>query len=334
MLISIGVVLFSFISFYIYNSIYFSSFFIAKTSTFLFPLISPTSNRKWESEDIFYIRKLVENDYIQYNSSVINIQNIPLSKNDHRNAQEYYINEKVLYRIYSPINSSNEDVLLWFHGGGFVIGNIRTEDQLCHDISINSKKIVVNVNYALSPENKFPIAINDSLNALAWVYENIHKYGGNKNNIFLGGESAGGNLAIGMFQNIKIPIKGIISIYPPLKLFSFTDSYWNYANYNGLLTLDSILKVYNLYLNNIIEESQHTLASPLLLSDDILEKYPKILIILAKYDILYDEGKMMFNKLKELKVNVILKEYNDIHGFFNRFGYGKNALNDVYNFLK
>jgi acetyl esterase len=330
---SLFVLLLAIISYNFYNSINITSFLIAKGTLFISDIFTPL-DRNWHSEGIQVTRSRIEQDYIQYDNNTIDIYNIPLSENDHRHKQEAYLKyEKVLYRIYVPKNSSNLDVLIWFHGGGFVIGNVRTEDQLCHDIALQSKKIVVNVNYGLAPENKFPIAHNDSIEAFKWVHKNIHEYNGNKDNIFLGGESAGGNLVISMFPYIKVPIKGIISIYPPLQVLGFTNSNWKYANYNGFLKFDHILKAFTVYLNNIIKESTNTIISPLLLSNNTLKTFPKVLLIIAEYDVLRDDGIMFYNKLNKLGVDVKLFLYNDIHGFFNRFGNGKKALNEVYKFL-
>lgn len=308
------------------NNMYLSSYLIAKITSNILPILCPL-HKGWDENEIKNLRKLLEPKKIE---EAINIR---LDKNDHRHSQEIYLNEedRILYRLYVP-NNRTSNVIIWFHGGGFVIGNVRSEDNVCRRLSEETNSVVVNVNYGLSPENKFPVAIEDALNSVKWVYKNIHKFNSTNKNIYLAGESAGGNLVISIIPELKIKIKGIISIYPPLQMYSYNTSHWKYANYNGLLTLNHLSRVYDRYLSEIMD-SQNYKASPILMNDNMIKTFPKVLFILAEYDILHDDGITFANKLKKNKIETIVKSYPDIHGFFNRFGYGEEAFNEVKKFI-
>ena len=314
---------------------YLSSFLIAKGSSFILPLISPL-NKGWNIDEISNTRIMLEPKQV-FNINNINKIDILLDKNDHRHFQEKYLNEsdRILYRLYIPKNDMKyNNVLVWFHGGGFVIGNIRSEDEICSKISYKTNTIVVNVNYGLSPENKFPVAINDGINSLNWVYKNIEKYKGNKDNIYIAGESAGGNIAVSIVPELSFKLKGVISIYPPLQVFSFSNSHWKYANYNGFFLLNHLLRIYSSYFSNLFEDAKDDRASPVLMNENKIKKFPKTLLILAKYDILFDEGIKFSEILKKNNISTEVKTYPDIHGFFNRFGYGDKSVNDILNFIK
>ena len=115
-------------------------------------------------------------------------------------------------------------------------------------------------------------------------------------------------------------------------MYSYNTSHWKYANYNGLLTLNHLSRVYDRYLSEIMD-SQNYKASPILMNDNMIKTFPKVLFILAEYDILHDDGITFANKLKKNKIETIVKSYPDIHGFFNRFGYGEEAFNEVKKFI-
>ena len=311
-----------------------TSYLMSRVTSVLIPIILPL-DKGWDEKNIQIVRKTMEpvNYKPNFNHTYINI---PLEKNDHRHKQEMYLkNEsRALYRIYIPHQIKElKKVILWYHGGGFMIGNIRSDHEICEKISNLTDSVVVNVNYGLSPENKFPIAITDSINAVNWVNNNIHIYGGNKNNIYLIGESAGGNLVLSIIPYLKtINIKGIVSIYPPLNIFSYTNSHWKYANLNGFLTLNHMIKISSYYISHF-KEAEDPRVNPLLLNNKSLNNYPNTLFILAKYDILYEDGLLFADKLKNNNKSVEVKIYSDVHGFFGRFGYGDEALEDMVTFL-
>ena len=313
-----------------------TSFLIAKVSKIFIPIISPLE-REWSSDNIKYVRRFLENFNMKIKKKYLEIEeiDIKLSNKDHRNNQESYIDEnnRILYRLYIPKNINNTDVLVWFHGGGFMFGSIRGDNHICEKLSKFTNFIVVNVNYGLSPENKYPVAINDGFNSLTWVKNNIKHYGGNNNSIFIAGTSAGANIAALITPMLNFKIKGLVLIYPPLQIYYYSNSYWKYSNYNGLLLSSYIPKMHSIYFNDLFNSDDLKNASPLLFNENKLKKFPNTLIILAKKDMLYDEG-VAFNKLL-LKNNISSKilSYNDIHGFYNNFGKGEKAFNDSIKFF-
>ena len=319
------------------DDMYFSSFFIAKITSIILPYMAPL-HIGWEIDDLQKTRKMLESSFNKTYSNT-NIVNIFLKNQDHRHQQELYLNkqERIMYRLYIPkYANKNLNVVLWFHGGGFIIGNVRYDDDMCNELSYKSNSIIVNVNYGLSPENKFPIALQDSIEAVKWVYKNIYKYNGSNNNIFLAGESAGGNLVISIIPELKNyirrNIRGVISIYPPLNGFSYTTSYWKYANFNGFLLLNHMSRIYLSYLSNVNELNDERVV-PLLMKNKKIKMFPSTLFILAKYDILYDDGIEFSKKMIENNINVTATTYPEIHGFFYKFGYGSIAFNEMIDYV-
>ena len=98
-------------------------------------------------------------------------------------------------RIYIPSETKNLPALVYFHGGGWVVGNLDTHDALCRTLANEAKSIVISVDYSLAPEHKFPIAVEDSYLATKWVEDHAEELGIDKQFIAVGGDSAGGNLS-------------------------------------------------------------------------------------------------------------------------------------------
>jgi len=98
-------------------------------------------------------------------------------------------------RLYKPVDRDNLPVIIWFHGGGWVLGDLDSADMTCRDLAAHSECQVLSVDYRLAPEHPFPAAFDDSLSALQWTFENASTLGADKNRIAIGGDSAGANLA-------------------------------------------------------------------------------------------------------------------------------------------
>lgn len=120
-------------------------------------------------------------------------------------------------RLYHPNPDLNTPVILYFHGGGFVLGGIESYDHFCRRLSKVTSCAVISVDYRLSPEHKFPAAHDDALTSLLWICSKGHDYKLDVNQLFVAGESAGGNLAAYLAfeaRNRNISLKGQILIYP------------------------------------------------------------------------------------------------------------------------
>jgi acetyl esterase len=222
-------------------------------------------------------------------------------------------------RIYTPEGNAPFPILVYYHGGGWVIGNIDTHNGICAALANRADCIVVSVDYRLAPEHRFPAAADDAYGAVRYIADHAREFGGKSEKIAVGGDSAGGNLATVaclMAKDRKAPdINFQLLVYPVTDLSNTkTESYRNHADgYN--LTRDGMIYFRNHYL---AEESDrhHPYASPLLAPD--LTGLPPAFVIAAEFDVLLDEGKAYADRLKASGNMVAYVLYDDmIHAFFN-----------------
>jgi acetyl esterase len=229
-------------------------------------------------------------------------------------------------------------VMLWFHGGGFVEGSVIAESKNCQKIANTTGFIVVSIEYHLAPEHVFPAAVEDGMRALTWLFENARFYGGDRNKVFIGGESAGGNLAASTiigYVTRETPfngqILGYLAVYPCLDHGSYTDSHFKYMHANGMLTLTQMQWYWALYLGaDQSKKAEDIRACPARAPDSVLRKFPQTYIILAEHDVLFDEGVSFVRRLKE---NNVVADYftypGTIHGFFGRKVFGSSGTNSL-----
>ncbi|MHB8574629.1 MAG: alpha/beta hydrolase [Dehalococcoidia bacterium] len=218
-------------------------------------------------------------------------------------------------RIYVPEGDGSLPVIAYFHGGGWVIGNIESHDWACRELAHASGCIVVSADYRLAPEHKFPAAAEDAYAATVWVAENASSFGGDATRLAVAGDSAGGNLASLMARDRGGPgLAFQLLIYPVTDFDLTTPSYSENAQ-GYSLTRDSMVWFWNQYLNGE-HEAKHPHASPLQAED--LTGLPPALVITAEYDPLRDEGEKYAARLKAAGVAVTLTRYDGmIHGFFS-----------------
>ena len=196
-------------------------------------------------------------------------------------------------RVYRPVGSNETQTLgglVYYHGGGWVIGDLDTHDTLCRELSNGAGICVVAVDYRMGPEQRFPAAVDDCIAATRWVSDNAAALKVDAARLGVGGDSAGGNLAavvaIAARDAGNLPIRYQLLIYPATDQRRISNSY----NVNGqgyLLTKDSMQYFHDHYL----VDNRHDLdwrASPLLC--DNLAKLPPALVITAGFDPLRDEG--------------------------------------------
>ncbi|GKU78417.1 alpha/beta hydrolase [Paenibacillus sp. L3-i20] len=223
-------------------------------------------------------------------------------------------------RIYIPEGEAPFPALIYYHGGGFVLGGLESHDSICRSIANKASCIVVAVDYRLAPEHKFPAAVEDAYAALTWVFQHTEELNINPQKIAVGGDSAGGNLAAVM--SIKAaerggtPIVYQLLIYPAVTTdtsFQYPSMIENATGY--LLTRESILWFYSQYLSKL-EDISDSFASPLLHGD--LSNLPPAMIITAQFDPLRDEGAAYAERLQSAGVPVNYKCYEGmIHQFFH-----------------
>jgi acetyl esterase len=234
-------------------------------------------------------------------------------------------------RIYTPLKGREPyPALVYFHGGGFVFGNLDTHDSVCRSLANEAQCKVISVDYRLAPENPFPAAVEDAYAAVSWVYENAQKENIDAKRIAVGGDSAGGNLATVVCLLAKEkknpPLCFQLLFYPVTDFHMNTNSYEQFAE-GYFLTKNLMAWFKKHYLPNE-EDANHILASPFIAND--VSGLPEALIITAEYDPLRDEGEAYAKKLKEANVPVELIRFAGmIHGFVGmkeQLDAGKRAI--------
>ena len=197
-----------------------------------------------------------------------------------------------LYRPLKPVEAAGTKlpVLVYYHGGGWVIGDLDTHDTLCRELANGSGCAVVAVDYRMAPEHRFPTAVDDSLAALRWVRREASALGLDPERIAVGGDSAGGNLAAVVALTARDagdpPIRFQLLIYPATDMRRGAPSHT--TNGTGyLLTRDTITYFHDHYIDDLKHDHDWR-ASPLLHGD--LSNLPPALVLTAGFDPLRDEG--------------------------------------------
>lgn len=229
---------------------------------------------------------------------------------------------EIRIRIYRPDLGRAHPVITFFHGSGFVICSLDTHDGLCRQLCLCAGAVVVSVDYALAPENKFPAGLDDSLAAARWVSANIASLGGDGAAYFLAGDSAGGTMAIVTAMGLRhlgAPrIAGQLLMYP---VTNYPDppppSFVERGEGFGL-TAAGMQYFWDHYLDEPAQGAD-PLASPLRAPD--LAGLPPTYLMTAAYDPLHDEGEQFANRLAEAGVDTTLVRYADMnHGFMSWVG--------------
>ncbi|KAL0480465.1 carboxylesterase NlhH [Acrasis kona] len=246
-------------------------------------------------------------------------------------------NGSVTVRLYRGINTTTQTklpCLIYFHGGGWVVGSIDTHDYICRIIANDANCIVASVDYNLSPESKFPSAVEESFQVLKYISLEGSRRGIDTTRIALGGDSAGGNLAAVtaiLARDRSIAVKYQVLVYPVCDLHLRSSSYDTLGE-EYLLTRDSMQYYVDKYLDNL-DQRDDWRASPILAQD--MSNLPSALVITAGLDPLCEEGIKYANKLKEANVNVKIKEFSgQIHGFLAMGGAIPEALEAISDIVK
>lgn len=224
-------------------------------------------------------------------------------------------------RIYSPRSEAALPVIVYYHGGGWVVGDLESADVLCRQLANGTNSIVVSVDYRLAPEHKFPAAPEDAYAAAVWVAKHAAALGADANRMAVAGDSAGGNLAAVvslMARDRGFPFIRFQLLVNPVTHYSFeTESYRSNAEGYGLTT-NTMKWFWNHYLSNE-QDGQHPYASPMLAAD--LGGLPPALVLTAEFDPLCDEGEVYADRLREAGVPVEAKRYAGmVHGFILQTG--------------
>lgn len=226
-------------------------------------------------------------------------------------------------RIYRPQSTGPLPTVVYFHGGGFVIGDLDTHEGVCRLLCNDVGAVVVSVDYRRAPEHRFPAAAEDAYAALRSIAEQVGDYGGDAARLAIAGDSAGGNLAAVATQRAHtdgVPVAAQLLIYPNVDLLgdypsreengdgyflTLADMRWFAENYIGMSEDDP----------RVAELARDPRLSPL--QADSLEGLPPAVIATAEFDPLRDEGNAYARALEKAGARVEHREFPGlIHGFY------------------
>jgi acetyl esterase/lipase len=227
--------------------------------------------------------------------------------------------DQVSIRILRPKNApATLPVMVYIHGGGWVFGNLHMYDRLLREIAIRAETAVVFPEYSLSPEARYPTALEESYSVVKWVAEHGTELGLDPEHLTVGGDGAGGNMTAAITLMAKERggpfIRWQLLFYPVTNAAFDTESYREFAE-GFHLRRDAMMWYWDQYTTNAGERNEIT-ASPLRASIEQLMGLPPALIITAEADVVRDEGEAYANKLREAGVRVTAVRFQGIiHDF-------------------
>jgi len=242
-------------------------------------------------------------------------------------------------RLYATEHGGIRPALVYFHGGGFVFGNLDTHDAVCRALAKESGAVVIAVDYRLAPEHKFPAAVDDSYAATVWVAANAQRLGIDAQRIAVGGDSAGGNLATVVAMRCRDAggpaLAAQLLIYPVTDVSSFETGSHRELGEGYFLTRAGMEWFTGHYLASA-DQKRHPEASPLLAPN--LSGLPPALVITAEFDPLRDEGEAYAQRLQQAGVPVTVSRYPGmIHAFVSMRGVlsgGRQAIQEAAQFTQ
>jgi len=223
----------------------------------------------------------------------------------------------IALRIYTPRGVGPFAIVVYFHGGGWVLGNLASHDSHCRSIANGAGCVVVAVDYRLAPEHTFPAAPEDCYAATRWASEHVAELNGDAARLVVAGDSAGGNLATVVALMARErggpPLAFQLLIYPITDARMLTDSYVTNADAPMLTRAD--MAWFRAHYLRDDDDVTNPLVSPLLAAD--LDGLPPALVVTAEFDTLRDEGELYAMRLQAAGVPTMVRHYDGLaHGFF------------------
>ena len=271
------------------------------------------------------------------------IENIKIQAFNHKRT----IGLRIYYPKQTNTPSNNQTptdtkkhAMMYFHGGGCVIGNIHSHDRLCRHLAHHSQTVIISVDYGLAPKHKYPAAVIDAIQAWNWLQENKTNLGLADYKIGAGGDSAGGYLSILLGLSSAqdaLPIQVTSTpefqylLYPMVDLRALTESYKN-AN-SGMLLTNRLMDYFRDHFLVNPQQANEALASPILFDD--LSQLAKTYLLTVEFDPLKDDGIAFANKLKTQSVPITHEHFADcMHSFVSTAKFSKRANQGVHQITK
>ena len=232
--------------------------------------------------------------------------------------------DPIRVRHYRPINGDGEPLLVFYHGGGQVVGDIETHDDLCRHICREGGMHVLSVDYRLAPEHKAPAGSDDAYAAFGWALDHAGELGADLGRVAVGGDSAGGNLAAVVSlrardEGTRLPAVQVL-LYPVTNYAGETRSKTLFAD-GFFLTRKDIKWCGEKFIDGAPVDATDPRVSPLLADD--LSGLPPALVLTAGFDPLRDEGRQYADAMREAGVTVDYREFGSlVHGFATFFPFG------------
>lgn len=225
---------------------------------------------------------------------------------------------KIPVRLYSPKPSAQPiPLLVFYHGGGFVVGSINSHDESCRVLCKHADVAVLSVEYRLAPEHKAPAAVEDCVAAFQWAVANAAKLGVDAQKIAVGGDSAGGNLAAVVCQQLlghPVQPAAQLLIYPTVDLAADYPSHQQYSK-DLFINQNDMDHFKAMYVDHSGLNRNDPMVSPLY---GTLNGLPPAHVVIAAFDVLRDEGILYAERLKQAGVSCDMRLVaNQGHGFIN-----------------
>lgn len=221
-------------------------------------------------------------------------------------------------RHYAPPHPENAPLLVYYHGGGFVIGDLDTHEEPCRMICRYANTHVLSVEYRLAPEHRYPAAVDDGLAAFNWAHDNASALGADPACVSVGGDSAGGAIAAIVSLRTRDAARrptAQLLIYPAADRNTARPSQQLFDK-QFLLSMDDRSWYYDHYLAGSHDYDTHPHVSPIYA--EALSDLPRALVITAGYDVLRDEGEAYAAALQLAGTQVALRRFESLaHGFIN-----------------
>lgn len=220
-------------------------------------------------------------------------------------------------RLYRPAADPGLGLLVFLHGGGWVLGDLETHDETCRALAAHSGQAVLSIDYRLAPEHPFPAGLADSIQATRWAHAHAAELGCDPNLLAIGGDSAGANLAAVVSQLAPAPLRYQLLVYPVTDARMGHPSYEEHAE-GCFLTASSMRWFLDHYLSGGEGSPDDPRVSPLLAPTDALAASPPSLVITAGFDPLRDEGRAYADALDQAGVPTTLVHFDGMfHAFFS-----------------